>query len=54
VRPAGADVGDQKRWPRDFAIAAGADYLVVGDHSRRRESGRSIAALVAEVAAAGK
>src|ERR1700716_357819 len=31
IRPAGADVGDQKRFmPRGRAIAAGADYLVVG------------------------
>ena len=31
IRPAGADIGDQKRitTPRS-AIAAGADYLVVG------------------------
>lgn len=56
VRPAGADVGDQVRvaTPR-AAIAAGADYLVVGRPLRDAPDPRAVAAaLGAEVAAAWK
>jgi orotidine-5'-phosphate decarboxylase len=54
VRPAGAEVGDQKRVATPgSAIAAGADYLVVGRPIRDASSpAAAFAAVVAEVAAA--
>jgi orotidine-5'-phosphate decarboxylase len=54
VRPAGADVGDQKRVATPAsAIAAGADYLVVGRPIRDAASpAAAFAAVVAEVASA--
>jgi orotidine-5'-phosphate decarboxylase len=54
VRPAGADVGDQKRVATpSSAIAAGADYLVVGRPIRDAASpAAAFAAVVAEVASA--
>ena len=54
VRPAGADVGDQKRVATpSSAIAAGADYLVVGRPIRDAASpAATFAAVVAEVASA--
>jgi orotidine-5'-phosphate decarboxylase len=56
VRPAGADVGDQKRVATPAsAIAAGADYLVVGRPIRDAANpAAAFAAVVAEVVAAGK
>jgi orotidine-5'-phosphate decarboxylase len=56
VRPAGADVGDQKRVATPAsAIAAGADYLVVGRPIRDAASpAAAFAGIVAEIAAAGK
>ena len=54
VRPAGSDVGDQKRVATpSSAIAAGADYLVVGRPIRDAASpAAAFAAVVAEVASA--
>jgi orotidine-5'-phosphate decarboxylase len=54
VRPAGAEVGDQKRVATpSSAIAAGADYLVVGRPIRDAASpAAAFAAVVAEVASA--
>jgi orotidine-5'-phosphate decarboxylase len=54
VRPAGAAVGDQKRVATpQSAIAAGADYLVVGRPIRdARDPAAAFAAVVAEVEAA--
>ena len=54
VRPAGADVGDQKRVATPgSAIAAGADYLVVGRPIRDAGNpSAAFAAVVAEVATA--
>jgi orotidine-5'-phosphate decarboxylase len=56
VRPAGADVGDQKRVATPAsAIAAGADYLVVGRPIRDAANpAAAFVAMVAEVVAAGK
>jgi len=54
VRPAGADIGDQKRiaTPTD-AIAAGADYLVVGRPiTAAADPAVAAAAIVDEIAAA--
>jgi len=54
IRPAGADTGDQKRikTPRE-AIAAGADYLVVGRPILEAADPRATAeAIIAEIAAA--
>ena len=54
IRPLGDDAGDQKRvaTPRD-AIAAGADYLVVGRPVTQARDPRAAAdAVVAEIAAA--
>jgi orotidine-5'-phosphate decarboxylase len=56
IRPAGSDRGDQKRvaTPSD-AVAAGADYLVVGRAVRAADDpGAALRAILAEVAAAGK
>jgi orotidine-5'-phosphate decarboxylase len=53
IRPSGADVGDQKRvvTPK-LAIAAGADYLIVGRPITRAPDPReATAAIVAEIAA---
>ncbi len=55
VRPAGRDIGDQKRnaSPAE-AISAGADYLVVGRPITRAPDPRAAAeAIVAEIAATG-
>jgi orotidine-5'-phosphate decarboxylase len=54
IRPAGADVGDQKRVMTPArAIAAGADYLVVGRPIVEASDPRAAAdAIVAEIAAA--
>jgi orotidine-5'-phosphate decarboxylase len=54
VRPAGAEIGDQKRVATPAsAIAAGADYLVVGRPIRDAASpAAAFAAVVAEVASA--
>jgi orotidine-5'-phosphate decarboxylase len=54
VRPAGAVLGDQKRVATPAsAVAAGADYLVVGRPIRDAQSpAAAFAAVVAEVAAA--
>jgi orotidine-5'-phosphate decarboxylase len=54
VRPAGVEIGDQKRVATPAsAIAAGADYLVVGRPIRDAESpAAAFAAVVAEVASA--
>jgi orotidine-5'-phosphate decarboxylase len=56
IRPAGADVGDQKRVMTPArAIAAGADYLVVGRPIVEAPDPRAAAdAIVAEIAAAAK
>jgi orotidine-5'-phosphate decarboxylase len=56
IRPAGADVGDQKRVVTPArAIAAGADYLVVGRPIVEAPDPRAAAdAIVAEIAAAAK
>jgi orotidine-5'-phosphate decarboxylase len=56
IRPAGADVGDQKRVMTPArAIAAGADYLVVGRPIVEASDPRAAAAsIVAEIAAAAK
>jgi orotidine-5'-phosphate decarboxylase len=56
IRPAGADVGDQKRvmGPRQ-AIEAGADFLVVGRPITEAADPASAArTIVADIAAAGK
>jgi orotidine-5'-phosphate decarboxylase len=54
VRPAGRKAGDQKRTTSPAeAIAAGADYLVVGRPITRAPDPRAAAeAIVAEIAAA--
>jgi orotidine-5'-phosphate decarboxylase len=54
VRPVGADVGDQKRVATPAAaIAAGADYLVIGRPIRDADRpAAAFAAVVAEVATA--
>jgi orotidine-5'-phosphate decarboxylase len=55
VRPAGGDLGDQKRvaTPAE-AISRGADYLVVGRPVTQAADPRAAAeAIVAEIAAAG-
>ncbi len=56
VRPAGADAGDQKRvMTPGAAIAAGADYLVVGRPVVAAADPRAAAdAIVAEIAAAAQ
>ena len=56
IRPAGADTGDQKRIATPAAaIAAGADYLVVGRPVIAAPDPRAAAeAIVAEIAAAQK
>jgi orotidine-5'-phosphate decarboxylase len=56
IRPAGAEVGDQKRIATpSAAIAAGADYLVVGRPIVAAADPRAAAeAIVAEIAAAAK
>lgn len=56
IRPAGADVGDQKRvMTPSRAIAAGASYLVVGRPVMEAPDPKSAAdAIVAEIAAASK
>ena len=56
IRPAGADVGDQKRIMTPAkAIAAGANYLVVGRPSVEAPDPKKAAqAIVAEIEAAGK
>ena len=56
IRPAGADVGDQKRIATpSAAIAAGADYLVVGRPIVAAADPKAAAeAIVAEIAAAAK
>jgi orotidine-5'-phosphate decarboxylase len=56
IRPAGADVGDQKRVMTPArAIAAGADYLVVGRPIVEAPDPRAAAdAIVAEIASAAK
>ncbi len=54
IRPAGADPGDQKRVasPAD-AVAAGADYLVVGRPvTQARDPAEALGALLDEIAAA--
>ncbi len=55
IRPAGTDVGDQKRVATPAqAIAAGADHLVVGRPITRAADPRAAAAaIVDEIAAAG-
>jgi orotidine-5'-phosphate decarboxylase len=55
IRPAGAAAADQKRTMTPAAaIAAGADYLVVGRPVREAENPRDVAeAIIAEIAAAG-
>ncbi len=52
IRPAGADVGDQKRvMTPGEAIRAGADYLVVGRPVMRASDPKAVAdAIVAEIA----
>jgi len=54
IRPAGADKGDQKRvMTPAAAIAAGADYLVVGRPIMAAADPKAAAsAIVAEIAAA--
>jgi len=54
IRPAGAEAGDQKRiMTPTMAIAAGADYLVVGRPIlAARDPKAAAAAIVAEIAAA--
>jgi orotidine-5'-phosphate decarboxylase len=56
IRPAGADIGDQKRIATpSAAIAAGADYLVVGRPIVAAADPKAAAeAIVAEIAAAAK
>ncbi len=56
IRPAGADTGDQKRiMTPAAAIAAGADYLVVGRPIvAAREPRAAAEAIVAEIAQAAK
>jgi orotidine-5'-phosphate decarboxylase len=56
IRPAGADAGDQKRiMTPAAAIAAGADYLVVGRPIVAAADPRASAeAIIAEIAAAAK
>jgi orotidine-5'-phosphate decarboxylase len=56
IRPVGADAGDQKRIATPAAaIAAGADYLVVGRPIIAAADPKSAAeAIVAEIAAAKK
>ena len=56
IRPAGADAGDQKRIATPAAaIAAGADYLVVGRPVIAAPNPKAAAeAIVAEIAAAAK
>jgi orotidine-5'-phosphate decarboxylase len=56
IRPAGADAGDQKRIATpSAAIAAGADYLVVGRPIVAAADPKAAAeAIVAEIAAAAK
>jgi orotidine-5'-phosphate decarboxylase len=56
IRPAGADIGDQKRVMTPArAIAAGANYLVVGRPVVEAPNPKAAAdAIVAEIAAASK
>jgi orotidine-5'-phosphate decarboxylase len=56
IRPAGAATGDQKRvMTPSAAIAAGADYLVVGRSIVAADDPRAAAqAIVAEIAQAAK
>jgi orotidine-5'-phosphate decarboxylase len=56
IRPAGADMGDQKRVMTPArAIAAGADYLVVGRPVLEAANPKAAAeGIVAEIAAAAK
>ncbi len=56
IRPAGADKGDQKRiMTPAAAIAAGADYLVVGRPILQAGDPRGAAdAIVAEIAGAAR
>jgi orotidine-5'-phosphate decarboxylase len=56
IRPAGSDAGDQKRIATpSAAIAAGADYLVVGRPIIAAADPKAAAeAIVAEIAAAGR
>jgi orotidine-5'-phosphate decarboxylase len=56
IRPAGAEAGDQKRIATpSAAIAAGADYLVVGRPIVAAADPKAAAeAIVAEIAAAAK
>jgi len=56
IRPAGAEAGDQKRVATPAAaIAAGADYLVVGRPVIAAADPRAAAeAIVAEIAAAAR
>jgi orotidine-5'-phosphate decarboxylase len=56
IRPAGADIGDQKRiMTPAAAVAAGADYLVVGRPILEAADPRVAAsAIVAEIAAAAR
>jgi orotidine-5'-phosphate decarboxylase len=56
IRPAGSDSGDQKRiMTPSAAIAAGADYLVVGRPIVGAPDPRAAAeAIVAEIAAAAR
>ena len=56
IRPAGAEAGDQKRIATpSAAIAAGADYLVVGRPIVAAADPKAAAeAIIAEIAAAAK
>ena len=52
IRPAGAEASDQKRTMTPAAIAAGADYLVVGRPVTQARNPRAAAeAIIAEIAA---